>query len=117
IEVIAPKVGGVRAGDGSPVAADQKLDGAPSVLYDAVVVLASPEGAVSLADMPAARDFVADAYAHSKFIAHTPGASHLLAASGLGNLVDDGFKPLGDGSTPADFLVGCRQLRFWPRRT
>ena len=38
-EIIAPKVGGAKASDGSWIEADQMIDGAPSVLYDAVALL------------------------------------------------------------------------------
>ena len=41
VEIIAPKVGGVTASDGSWIEAAQKIDGGPSVLYDAVVLLPS----------------------------------------------------------------------------
>src|SRR4029453_4906296 len=34
-EIIAPKVGGAKAGDGSWIEAGQMIDGGPSVLYDA----------------------------------------------------------------------------------
>ena len=52
VELVAPAVGGVEASDGQRVPADQKIDGGPSVLYDAVVVLASKEGAAALAARP-----------------------------------------------------------------
>src|SRR5690242_7631119 len=61
VELIAPAVGGVTTSDGAAVAADEKIDGAPSVLYDAVVVLTDPDGAAALAELPPARDFVNDA--------------------------------------------------------
>ena len=38
-EIIAPKVGGAKASDGSWIEADQMIDGGPSVLYDAVALL------------------------------------------------------------------------------
>jgi catalase len=38
-EIIAPKVTGVEGSDGSWIEADQMIDGGPSVLYDAVVLL------------------------------------------------------------------------------
>ena len=75
VEVVAAKVGGATGSDGSLVSADQKLDGAPSVLYDAVVVLASEPGASDPAGIPAARDVVTDAYAHCQFIGYTAPAS------------------------------------------
>jgi catalase len=115
LEIIAPTAGGADASDGSPLPGKQ-LDGAPSVLFDAVAVIAAPEGARALALNPAARDFVSDAYAHCKFIGYTSGAAPLLEAAGLRSdpAPDDGFVSLGDHKA-ADFLSRCRQLRFWDR--
>src|SRR3546814_4263017 len=48
-EVVAPKFGGVTLSDGTKVAAKQKIDGGPSVLFDAVAILASSAGAALLA--------------------------------------------------------------------
>ena len=61
------------------------------------------------------RDFVADAYAHCKFIGHTGDASLLFEAAGLGGLTDDGFVSLDEHSA-ADFISRCAKLRFWPRQ-
>ncbi len=114
VEIVAPTVGGVDASDGTLLPADQKIDGGPSVLYDAVAVLASKEGALALAQEPAARDFVTDAYAHAKFVGYTPEAEALFAATGVGPL-DDGFVPLVDGTGPQELLTRCRELRYWTR--
>lgn len=51
-EVIAFTVGGIETKDGKKVAVDQKLQGAPSVLYDAIVILSSSEGTVLLSKHP-----------------------------------------------------------------
>ena len=115
VELIASAVGGVETTDGQRVPADQKIDGGPSVLYDAVVVLASKQGASILATLPAARDFVTDAFAHCKFIGYGDDAAPLFEAAGLGSLIDDGFADLGRISA-ADFIVRCAELRFWPRQ-
>ena len=61
VELVAPAVGGVTGSDGTLITADQKVDGGPSVLYDAVVVLTSEKGVDTLSGHPAARDFVTDA--------------------------------------------------------
>ena len=108
-------VGGVETTDGQRVPADQKIDSGPSVLYDAVVVLASKQGASILAALPAARDFVTDAFAHCKFIGYGGDAAPLFEAAGLGNLIDDGFADLGRISA-ADFIARCAELRCWPRQ-
>jgi catalase len=117
VEIIAPAVGGVDISDGTRVRADQQLDGAPSVLYDAVAILAEPGGARALAARPPARDFVTDAVAHCKFIGYTSGAAVLFEAAGLPlNPADedDGFISLGEHPA-AEFIARCRQLRFWQR--
>ncbi|MCA1409129.1 catalase, partial [Ensifer sp. BRP08] len=42
-ELVAPKVGGITASDGEWIQAHQMIEGGPSVLYDAVVLLPSAE--------------------------------------------------------------------------
>jgi catalase len=113
LKIVAPKIFGVTADDGSTVEADEKIDGGPSVVFDAVAVLPSAEGAAMLARMPAARDFVTDAFAHYKFVAHNQHASALFAAACVSP--DGGFIAL-DGEDAAEFVTACRQLRFWNRQ-
>jgi catalase len=116
-EVIAPAVDGVDISDGNRVRADRQIDGAPSVLYDAVAILAAPGAARALAARPPARDFVTDAVAHCKFIGYTSGAAVLFEAAGLPMDPaedDDGFISLSEHPA-AEFIARCRQLRFWHR--
>ncbi len=94
--------------------ADQKIDGAPSVLYDAVCVLASDEGVADLVGDPAAREFVVDAFNHCKFIGYTEPVSLLFDKTGLSELMDDGFVELSPSSIKA-FLDQCAELRRWER--
>jgi catalase len=115
VEIIAPKVGGVTAADGNRIKADQKLDGAPSVLYDAVVILTDTEGASVLAELPPARDFVNDAFAHAKFIGYGDAATTLFDAVGLTGKLDGGFLALEDDASVGTLLDTCTQLRFWDR--
>ncbi|MBV8807525.1 MAG: catalase, partial [Acidobacteriaceae bacterium] len=70
IEFVAPAIGGVEANDGTWIEAGQKIDGGPSVLYDAVALLISEAGAKMLVNDGAARDFISDAYVHAKFIGY-----------------------------------------------
>ena len=113
LEIVAPKVGGVKASDGSWIEAAQKLDGGPSVLYDAVALLPSESGAQQLANNPAARDFIADAFSHRKFIACVESANPLLAKAGVA--VDKGVVTLKKSSDASAFVATLGELRFWPR--
>jgi catalase len=117
VELIAATVGGAKLNDGSRVAADQKIDGAPSVLYDAVVILTDADGAERLAAVPAARDFVSDAFAHCKLIGHAEPAAALFDAVGLASQADEGFIALdeGGGDGAKAFLEACARLRVWDR--
>jgi len=95
--------------------ADEKLEGGPSVLFDAVAVLPSKEGAALLTTLPAARDFVADAAAHRKFIAYAAAAAPLFEKAGVAGALDEGFIPLNAASDCANFVAACRKVRFWDR--
>src|SRR4051794_20680127 len=114
VEFVAPEVGGFTTSEGAKMVADQKLGGGPSVLYDAVAIVVSDEGARLLAEQPAARDFVTDAFAHGKFIGYVAAAGPLLDAAGVSARIDDGFVPLDAGGA-AQLLARCRDVRFWER--
>jgi catalase len=117
IEFIATVISGVKASDGTRIAADQTVDGGPSVLYDAVVIVPSASGASSLAQHPAVKDFVSNAFVHNKFIGYSPDAMAIFEAAGVSQNMDDGFIAF-DGTTDAtDFIARCRDLRFWQRES
>ena len=113
-EVVAPKIGGVTLDNGTKVAAKQKIDGGPSVLFDAVALLPSAEGAALLAQDGASKDFVADAFGHCKFIGHVAAAKPLIDAARVPEL-DEGFIALGKAKDAKALVTACRDLRFWPR--
>lgn len=115
VELIAPKVGGVVTADGTHLPAQYMIDGGPSVLFDAVALVLSAEGAQMLAKEATARDFVADAFAHCKFIAFTSEAIPLLEKAGVAPDADEGLISLEGTASVAAFLASCRKLRLWAR--
>jgi catalase len=115
MEVVAPKVGGVEAADGSWVEARHMIDGGPSVLFDAVALILTEEGAERLTGEAAARDFVADAFTHCKFIGFTTGATPLLQKAGVDPEADEGLIGLDNPKGIASFIQSCRRLRLWSR--
>jgi catalase len=114
LETIAPVVGGVTLSDGSVLKADQLVDGGPSVLYDAVVLLPSAKGVAALAARSTAKDFVSDAFAHHKFIGYNTAAAPLLETAGVAALLDDGCLKVTK-SAAAKFVRRCAALRYWER--
>lgn len=113
MEFVAPKVGGVTASDGAFIEGRQMIDGGPSVLYDAVALIISGEAATQFTKEAAARDFVADAFAHCKFIAHVEAAQPLLDKAGVEP--DEGVMPISTTADIEGFLESCRKLRLWAR--
>ncbi|MFY8106490.1 MAG: catalase [Elstera sp.] len=114
-EVIAPKIGGVTLSNGEWIGAQHRIDGAPSVLFDAVALLPSREGALALVQEATARDFVADAFAHCKFIGHGKDALPLMQKAGIVEALDEGVIGLDKTKDVAGFVVALGMLRLWAR--
>jgi catalase len=115
-EIIAPKVGGAEASDGSWIEADQMIDGGPSVLYDAVALLPAENAMADLLPESTARDFVADAFAHCKFIGYVDAATPLYEKAGIAEGdMDEGCIALTSAKDVAGFVAGLGKLRFWGR--
>ena len=117
VEIIAPRVGGVKTDRDKWVEADQQLAGGPSVLYDAVVIAVSENGVELLRREATARDFIADAYARLKFIGFTSAATPLLTAAGLPEDSDEGTVELTDPSSVPEFVTKATHLRLWSRES
>ncbi len=83
VKVVATKVGGVRGSDGTLIPADFQLAGGSSVLFEAVYVALSAEGAARLVKETAAVGWVQDAFSHLKVIGATDTAQTLLAVAGV----------------------------------
>ena len=115
LKLIAPEVGGVKDSAGTWHDADEKLEGGPSVVFDAVAILPSADGAKLLTTLPAARDFVADATAHRKFLAYAATAMPLFEKAGVAGGIDEGFIALNQPADCDTFIKACRKLRFWDR--
>ncbi|MEP7208774.1 MAG: catalase, partial [Casimicrobiaceae bacterium] len=111
VKIVAPKVGGAKLADGSMLAADGQLAGTPSVLFDAVALVLSSEGAKMLTMESAAVDFVRDAFGHLKAIAADKGAQPLLDKAGVQR--DAGVV---DASDQGAFIAAAK-TRQWARES
>jgi len=116
VAIIAPTVGGVDLSDNRHLEADEQVGGGPSVLYDAIAVIASEQGGKRLAEMPAAKDFVSDAHAHKKFVAYDAGAKALFEAAGLDGVMDIGYSEVETIASIGAFVECLPKLRCWDRK-
>lgn len=115
VEVVALAVGGARLSDGTVLEAKQAVAGGPSVLYDAVAVVTGPAGGTALADDPAARDFITDAFTHFKVIGLAGDTDALVAAAGLDGSLDAACLPLGTAAQAKAFVKRLAGPRQWER--
>lgn len=112
VKIIAEKVGGVTLSDGQHLPADEKVAGAPSVLFDGIALIFTEPEAKRLAKQSAVQDFVRDAFAHLKAIGHTRGAQPLLSLiQGRG----DEFMITLDSKAQGIALINKLASRCWPR--
>jgi catalase len=109
VKIVAPKVGSAKLADGSMLAADGQLAGTTSVLFDAVAVILSDEGAKALSRESAAIDFVRDAFGHLKAIAVDKGGQTLLKIANVGH--DAGVVDAND----KDAFIAAAKTRQWER--
>jgi catalase len=108
--IVAPKVGGAVGSDGKIIEADMQLAGGPSVLFDAVFMALSAEGAGMLKEEAAAVAWVHDAYAHCKVIGATQDAQALLEMAGV--KPDEGVLV---GASAEIFIEAASKGRTWSR--
>jgi len=118
VAVIAPHISGVCDSNGRKIPANEKIDGGPSVLFDAVALMPGSQGLDQLANHGPVRDFINDAFAHCKFIGFNESARTLFKAVGIEQKLDDGCLLLDANEADdaaSDFIEKCRSLRYWPR--
>ncbi len=115
--LVAPTISGITDSARAVLPIDETVAGGPSVLFDAVAVILTADGAAAMAQDPTAKDFVTDAHAHCKYIAYSAASMPLFAAAGLGeDMIDDGYVVIERTKKSADaFVRACRSLRYWAR--
>ncbi|EPY02767.1 catalase [Magnetospirillum fulvum] len=117
VEFIASKIGGVTLSDGHVLAADHRIDGGSSILFDALILLLSAQGGAHLAEEVAPANWLRDGYAHLKVIAFSSGTAPLFAKAGLTgpHLADDpGMIDLSH-SKMTSFTKAASHGRVWQR--
>ena len=111
LKLVAPKVGPLKGG----LSPDMQLDGAPSVLFDAVVALPSDGGAKELAGVAAAIDWLRDAFGHLKAIGFNEATAPMLSKAGIEADSTMGIVAIdGKGGIEA-FIGAAKQHKIWER--
>lgn len=105
--LLAPKRGGVKDARGKLTPVDFALSAAPSVLFDAVVILGR------LPDVAAAVDWVRNAFGHLKAIGYGEDVEPLLKRSLVH--ADEAVVALSDAHAVGRYLTAAKRGRLWSR--
>ncbi len=115
VELIAPTVGTIHCTKGKAFDPDHFLRGAPSALFDGVIVAPAPGKAAELLAMPQAVDWLRMAYAHLKVIGVSEAAAPLLEKAQIQRGAD-GIVMLGAAADVATFYeTASASHRVWDR--
>jgi catalase len=122
---VGPRLGTIETDDGETIDVEVTLEGAPSVLWDALVV---PDGEAAIDTLKAighALEFVKDQYRHCKAILALGSGAALLEAAGIpeelpGGGADPGILRVaqadGEAATAA-FIAAIAKHRHFERQT
>ena len=111
LKLIAPKIGKMANG----LVPDQTVEGAPSVLFDAVVLLPSEAGAKDLADMAAAINWIRDAFGHLKAIGFNEAAKPLIDKAGVAPNDKLGVISFEASRGLEAFIATAKKHKVWDR--
>ena len=110
LKLVAPKIG--KLGKLVP---DAIIDGAPSVLFDGVVLMPSAKGAEELVGVAAAIDWLRDAFGHLKAIGFNEAAQPLLDEAGVEPDDDMGVVQLDTRAGINGFIAAAKKHKIWDR--
>lgn len=114
VALIAPQKGAIKADDGSELQPFDFLAGAPSALFDCVILAPAADQVESLASQAASVDWLRTAFAHLKVIGFTQSAELLFEKAGIARNADEGIIELADEDL-SDFVRVAKQYRIWSR--
>ncbi len=110
--IICPTISGVLLNDGTQVPANEKIGGAPAVLFDGIIMIGSEK---PLQHNPKVHEFISDAYSNFKYIGYEQSMGSLFKTHPLIKL-DGGCIKLESAASISDFIQRCRSIRFWERK-
>ena len=111
--IVGTKAGGVMDSAGKKHAVDMALNASPSVIFDAVVMLAGPDGDSRMAQVPDAVQFLRDAFRHLKAIGLSGVPTTAARAEIVGELGVTDFSSGKSGIS--DFIGFAKAGRVWDR--
>ncbi|WP_428669838.1 catalase [Reyranella sp.] len=108
LKLVAPRIGPMKNG----LTPDMTIDGGPSCLFDAVVLLPGQAEMPILLGMAASINWLRDAFGHLKAIGFNNAAQAMFGKAGL-DAAAPGIVSVGKGVD--DFIAAAKKHRIWDR--
>ena len=108
LKLVAPKIGPMKNG----LTPDMTIDGGPSCLFDAVVLLPGQAEMPILLGMASSINWLRDAFGHLKAIGFNNAAQAMFGKAGL-DAAAPGIVSVGKGAD--DFIAAAKKHRIWDR--
>ncbi len=114
LELIAPKIAAIKTSIGKEVVPNHFLDGAPSVLFDCIVVAPAAEQVKALVSEAAAIDWIRDAYSHLKVIGFNKASTAIFERASVETNADEGMVDVSEADLKI-FCAAAKKHRIWDR--
>jgi catalase len=108
LKLIAPRIGAMKNG----LTPDMTIDGGPSCLFDAVVLLPGQAEMPILLGMASSINWLRDAFGHLKAIGFNNAAQAMFGKAGL-DAGAPGIVSVGNGVD--DFIASAKEHKIWER--
>ncbi|MDQ8039961.1 MAG: catalase, partial [Rickettsiella sp.] len=116
LEIITPNIVGCKVVDGTWINAQQSMETAQAVLYDAVAIILNAEDIQDSEYKLKLGNFVRESFTSLKFIAYSEAVLPFFKEINLEKVLDQGFIKLVNDETCQEFLKACKKLRFYSRQ-
>ncbi|WP_339749325.1 catalase [uncultured Rubinisphaera sp.] len=116
LAVIALHKGAIKTSSGKEVKPDDFLAGAPSVMFDCVVVAPAEDQVEMLASEAAAVNWVRDAFGHLKVMGFTEPATAIFEKASVDTDADEGVLKI-EAADFSNFIKQAKEHRIWDRET
>jgi catalase len=111
LKLIAPRIGQLK---GNGLMPDMTIEGGPSVLFDAVVLLPAEDQVEVLLTMAPAINWLRDAFAHLKAIGFNEVSAPMFDKGGL-DASAPGVVPVDGKGGLGGFIAAARKHKIWDR--
>lgn len=115
-EIVTPKIGKINTSSGASETPDHFLEGAPSALFDTVIVAPSEKNVDELQNNAAAIDWIRSAYSHLKAIGYNEAAVPLFERADVNTDNETGVIDITSHDL-GEFVEQAKEHRIWKRES